>query len=264
MNLILGKKFSSFQGVPMRKSTINGAPKVIDLGEDWSSHPVIEWLISNKKILLVSFLALFIGLIFTYQILAVRTLNAENDFFIAQRVFTQFQQANTSPDDSTASSDLSELKTILQRHPELKPRYEGALAQTLLTKKQTAEARIFIEDIFKRTESNHLQLYQDYSQTSLLINEGQFTDALQRALQLQTILDKSEESVHPILYVFNLIRLAMLYQQTDQPKKELLAWDQLFNQPNHLDAVLAANQVLKIGQVSLTEYMEERKKALTP
>jgi hypothetical protein len=246
----------------MSKSSVNPSLNNIDLGEDWSSHPAIEWLSANKKILLWGFLALLACLILAYRLVAMRTLNAEADFFQAQTLFTQFQQAAISSPDSV-SSELDQLKAIMERHPELKPKYEGPLAQTLLMMGQDAQAQAFATDIFERTAPDDLSLYQDYSQVSLLISEEHYADALQQTQLLQAALDQLNEKANPILYVFNLIRLAMLYQQMGQTQEELQTWEQLQNQPQRLEAVLAANHVLKVGQASLNQYIEERKNALT-
>lgn len=248
----------------MNKSSANSTLNNMNLNEDWSSHPAIEWLSSHKKFLLCGFLALLACLILAYRLIAIQTLQSENDFFQAQTAFAQFQTNKTSQDSTVTASDLEQLKAIMQSHPELKPKYEGALAQTLLIRGQVSEAQPLAKDIFQRTQSDHLQLYQHYSQTSLLIAEGDFASALQQAQQLQTTLDQLNEKGNPILYVFNLIRLGMLYQQTGQPQEELRTWDQLQNQPQRLEAVLAASQILKIGQASLNQYIEERKRTLSP
>lgn len=245
----------------MSKSSVNSSLNNVDLEEDWSSHPAIEWLSANKKILLWGFLALLACLILTYRLMAMRTLSAETDYFQAQTLFTQFEQASSSSPDSLPS-ELDQLKAIMERHPELKPKYEGSLAQTLLIMGQDAQAQAFATDIFERTAPDDLSLYQDYSQVSLLIGEERYADALQQTQLLQAALDQLNEKANPILYVFNLIRLAMLYQQMGQAQEELQAWEQLQNQPHRLEAVLAANHVLKVGQASLNQYIEERKNAL--
>jgi hypothetical protein len=247
----------------MNKSSENSSLKNIDLNEDWNFYPIVDWLSNRKKIFLWAGIILFASLILASRYVTMRTINAENDFFHAQKVFNQFQQATPSQ-DSISSSDLEQLVAIMQRHPELKPRYEGPLAQTILITGNVPQAKAFIDDIFKRTQSDHLQFYRDYTQGALLISEGRYTDALQQTQLLQSTLDELNERAPPILYVFNLIRLAMLYQQTGQPKEELQTWEQLQNQPQRLEAVLAANQIFKVGQASLNQYIEERKKVLAP
>lgn len=247
----------------MNKSSTSSSLKNLSFDEDWSSHPAIEWLSAHRKILLWALFTLIALLILASRFAALRTLNAESDFFQAQTAFTRFQQAAINPaTDSSADADLEQLEAIMQRHPELKPKYEGSLAQTLLINGQTSQAKTFIEDVFSRTKPDHLQLYQNYTQTSLFIGEGRYSDALQQAQQLKFTLDQLDAGANPILYVFNLIRLAMLYQQTGQAEQELKMWDEFQNQPQRLAAVLAASQVLHSGQASLNQYIEERKKAL--
>lgn len=240
----------------------NPSPKNIHFDEDWSSHPAVEWISAHKNLLLGAFLGLIAVLIIASQLINWRTLNAEKDYFQAQAMFTQFQQLATQ-ENSNADADFEQLETLLQRHPELKPKYEGALAQTFLITGQTPQAQTLIDDIFKRTQPDHLQLYQDYTQTSLLIAQGHYPEALQRSQQLKTSLNQIGEEANPLLYVFNLIRLGMLYQQTGQTQEELNIWDQLQNQTKRIEGVLAANQVLKMGQASLNQYIEERKNNLT-
>jgi hypothetical protein len=247
----------------MNKSAPNSSLKDLNLNEDWTSHPAIEWLSAYKNVLLWGFLILIALLIIASRLMTWQTLNAEKDFFQAQNMFTQFEQTAINPAESaSATTDLEELKSLMQRHPELKPKYEGALAQTLLISGQPSQAQPFIEDIFTRTQPDRLQLYQNYTETSLLIEQERYAEALQSAQQLKATLEQTNQGSNPILYAFNLIRLAMLYQQTHQQQEELKAWEELQNQPQLLEAVLATDQALKMGQASLNQYIEERKQAL--
>lgn len=246
----------------MNKSSNMPPLNSADFNDNLDSHSAIEWIISHKKFFIGGFLALIAALILAYRVTNLQTLNAENDFFQAQTAFNQFQQSTLSAQDSTASSDLAQLEKLMLRYPDLKPKYEGSLAQTLLANGQVAQAQVFAEGVFKRVQPDHLQLYQKYSQTSFTITEGHYADALQQTLALKTTLDELDQHTHPLLYVFNLIRLAMLYQHIQQPKEELLVWEQLQNQPQRLEAVLAANHLFKVGQATLNQYIEERKNTL--
>lgn len=237
--------------------------KNIDLGEDWSQHPLVEWLANHKQIILWIFVGLLALLILAYQLIAMRTVHNESDYYQAQTIFTQFQQADGSA-NSTTEADLKKLEVIMGSHPELKARYEGPLTQTLLVLGQVPQARLFAEDIFKRTQTEHLQLYQDYSKTSLLIGEGHYAEALQQSQQLQQTLAQLEPGATlPTLSVFNLIRLGVLYQQLGQQQEERQIWEQLQNYQD-LEALVTVNQALKAGQASLNQYIEERKQALAP
>jgi hypothetical protein len=248
----------------MNKSSNSSSLNNIHFDEDWTSHPAIEWLSNHKNILIWVFAGLIIALIFATRLITWRTLDAEKDFFQAQTAFTQFEQTAGNATDGTATAaDLEQLQVIMQRHPELKPKYEGSLAQTLLITGQVPQAQAYIEDIFKRTEPDHLQLYQNYTQTSVLIGQERYADALQNAKQLKSDLDQIGAGANPILYVYNLIRLAMLHQQMGQSEEELKAWEELQNQTQRLEAALEASQAFQVGNASLNQYMEERKSALT-
>ncbi len=108
-------------------------PHNASFSEDSSSYSIVNWLSAHKNILLWVFFALIIFLIIFSRFLNWKTLNAEQDFFQAQAIFTQFQQAtDLSNKDSTSKNDFGQLEALMQRHPELKPKYEGAIAQTLL------------------------------------------------------------------------------------------------------------------------------------
>jgi hypothetical protein len=252
----------------MTKNSLKSSLKNIQLEEDWSSHPAIEWLIAHKKILLWTIFALIALLILASRLLAMRTLNAESDYFQARADFTQFQEsakvASTENPSADANENLEQLIAIMQRHPELKPKYEGALAQTLLIEGKIPLAQSFIQDISHRTPSDHLRLYENYTQTSILISEGRYADAILQTEQLKSALDQLNEKENPLLYVFNLIRLALLYQQTGATQQELKTWEELENQPHRMEAVLAASESLQTGQASLSQYIADRKNALMP
>ena len=250
----------------MSKFSIISSLKNFDFSEDGDIHQAIQWLSSKKKIILWSLIGLFALLILSYRITAQRTLNAESDFFQAQAAFTQFQQASqmdSKDEDKAASSDLEKLVAMMQRYPELKAKYEGSLSQMLLISGQVSQARLFAEDVFKRTQPDHLELYQDYSKTSLLIGEQLYAQALQKAQQLKQGMDQNiAEAANPILYVLNLIRLAALYQKLDQPAEEQQIWELFQDQPQRQEALIAANHAFKAGRVSLNQYIENRKQVL--
>lgn len=250
--------------MPLKGSNMTKASpstlKNLDLtDEDWSSHPAIVWLTKYKKLLLWIFLGLVILLIAATRFAAMRTLDAEQDYFQAQASFTQFQKDYGNHKDL---GDLTQLNEIMNRHPEIKPKYQGPLAQTLLISGQIPQAEKFADEVFKRTQPDYLQLYRHYSQISLLIGEDKFEEALSQTKKLKETLNQLGVNETPLLYIYNLMRLALLYQQTGQTKEELAVWDELEMQPERIEAVIATNRVLKIGQASLNQYIEQRKKEL--
>lgn len=247
----------------MNKSSSSTSPlKNLNLQDDWSSHPIIEWITENKKILLFGLIGLFAVLILAYGLIAIQTTDAEKDFFQAQTAYAQLQKGDLTSPDSPAFADLKQLDEIMQRHPEIKPKYEGTLAQMTLLSGQSSMTQHFVKDIFQRTQSDSLGLYQDYTQNSLLIAEGHYKEAIEKAQLLKSSLNEKGDKDNPLLYVFNLFRLAMLYQQTNQPHEEMKGWEELQHQPNRLTAIQALNTAFNIGQASLGQYIEFRQKEL--
>ena len=226
-----------------------------DFNEDWTSHPAIQWIISYKQMIgwgLAAFTAFLIG---TFFFLSQRTLSHEQDVFQAQNLFTQFQDAKTPDEQSVA---YQELKNVIHRYPELEAKYGGYLAQALLIVGDAPQAKEWAQGIFKRTTSDHLQLYQQYAQTSLLIADQAYDQALSQAQNLKEKLQQTNQlEDHSELYLFNLLRLATLYQQLNQPEAESQIWEEMQNQSSHLATL---SQSIKIGQASLEHYINESRK----
>lgn len=226
---------------------------------DWTTHPLTEWIFSNKQTIIGLFIGLLALLLISYRLISSQSANAEVDFTKAQAIFTQFQEKALS-DPEAAQKNLEELEPLMTTHPDLKPKYQGSLAQTLLITGQTAKATSFAEEVFKRVKSDHLDLYQNFSETSLLISHQDYTQALEKANQLKEKLEVAPASITtPLLYEMNLVRLAMLYQEKKEPTEELKIWELLESRtltPETLNA-------FKVGKTPLTQYIKERKKTLS-
>lgn len=247
----------------MRASFPNSSPNSLELNENRKINSFVERLDKYKKPLLWGLIGCIALLILCYRLIAKQASHAEADFFQAQTLFLQLEQEKGPIQEQSAfSTELDQLDSLMQRHPELKARYEGPLAQELLSKGQTEEATRFAEEIFKRTAPDHLEHDQVYSQASLWIAEGKYDEALEQSQRLKETLDRLD-SPPLMLYVFNLLRLAMLHQQLGHPQEELQIWEELQNQPRYLETFLTINQVFKAGQTSLQSYIEERKKNLS-
>lgn len=248
-------------GKTSRPSSLN----IIDSADEWTSHPAVEWLSANKQIILWSFLALLLLLISAYRLISHSNHQAENDYYRAETVFAQFQKETFGGNEELAGANLKELEAIIERHPELKSKYEGQLAQALLIAGQAAQATPLAEEVFKRTFADAIQLYQDYSVATLLISENQYQKALEQTQQLQQNLNQFiKEKSFENLFVYNILRLAMLHQQMGHTEEELKVWDTIENLPINLKTVLESTQgqTLNQGKASLADYINQRRKAL--
>lgn len=234
----------------------------ISFNDDWSSHPAVEWMLANKQTLIYGFFGLILLLILSSRLLNWNMVNAEKDYFQAQALFTQFQN-NPLKESSADNADFQQLLTLMERHSELKPKYDGLLAQTLIINHQPLQAQPLVNDIFKRTGPDHLQLYQNYTQATLLLSQGQYKEGLKLAQQLKGELDQLGLATHPMLYTYNLIRLALIHQELNQIEEERDAWNLLQNEPQISTAYSTANQMFKLGEASIGQYLSERLNALS-
>lgn len=222
-------------------------------------HPLVEWISTNRKVLLWGLLGLFAALILSYRLISARTLNAETDYFRAEIAFQELQKTPNNKEKS--ASYIKELTAIMERRPELHAKYDGALAQYFIIENQPEEAEKFARSTFKRIKPDQLQLFESYANASLLITQGLYQEALQNSLQLQTQLaENSSEISKETLKIYNLLRLAILHQQLGQKEQELAAWEILLNQAEkNTDAFIPIYQLFKTGQTSLGQYIDERK-----
>jgi hypothetical protein len=236
--------------------TIFSARSIDELAE----HPAVEWLFKNKQTILYAIAALFIAIIFLFRFVSARTLSAEGDYFQAQNDMTQLQTNSLQ----ASEVDLSRLEAILKRHPELQAKYDGLIAQSLLIDQEVQKAVPFAERTFQRLKNDPVGFYENYANTSLLIGEGQYEQAISQAQQLKGQMDQATEQAGSTLYVFNLIRIAMLHQQLNQVDQERLAWEALQNYQGNLDAVVATEKLFQTDSQSLSHYTDTRRKALNP
>jgi hypothetical protein len=247
----------------MNRSFTQSSLKQIDLHADDTLHSWFQWLYLKRKIIFWTLSSVILVILLIYGLIAKQTVNAESDFFQIQTAFLKLQQEH---DFRETQPDLKTLNTMMERYPELKPKYEGALAQKLLMIGEDLPlVTLFAEDMFQRTQSEPLlRYYQDYSRTSLWMSEGHYAEALQDAQSLQQSLSQANLPSTSLLSVFNLLRLALLHQKLGQPQEELQIWEQLQSHPQYLEAFVAVNQAFKVGETSLNQYIEERKKVLMP
>lgn len=228
-------------------------------------HTFIEWFSIHKHIAIYSVCVfVIVGVIFA-KFLSWHDVNIEKETFQADELFVQFQKQILNPSDKEAAqSTLTSLLAILDHRTDLWPKYQGYLAEALLITGDIPLAEKFMQDIFKRTDSDHLKLYQDYSRISLLVVKKEYEKAIEEGVKLQTVLDLLDDrSVPPTLYVFNWVRLGVLYEHMQNRTEELKVWESLLAHPEYLDAVSSSIQSSSSPLSLLKQYIEERKSLLT-
>lgn len=237
-----------------------------------NDNGVVQWISQNGKQLLY----IILGLI-AFALLISRFFGSSSsstaDYLAAESAYTKFTQES---DPKARDTAFEQLNALLKKHPELLPKYEGGLAQTLLLRGDLPSAVTFAQGIMHRTAADHLELFNHYSKTTLLIADNKWETALSQAQDLKAQLEslQKESSDAKIaadeqtLYLFNLIRIAMLHQALKQTHEEIKTW-QAFKEvpvsktaPFPVDSALYEQVVSQLGEgeANLLSYIDTRLK----
>jgi hypothetical protein len=259
----------------MKKTQTNQNPPLptsMDLASKLEEHPIVQWFAENGKSLLYVLGAGILLFILGYKLANGASNQSEMDYVQAQNEFNRFQ---TSEERDAQEDSFQKLVAVMDRHPELHAKYDGLIAQTLLNRSQTADAKKFASSALERTKSENEPFYTDFAQTTLLIAEEKYADALQRAQALQQKmlpLVSQEKNYGGLLYADNLVRIGMLQQQLGDKKGELQTWQE-WKKLAGLSKESAGSQVDPLnfraidslyseGKISFLQYIEFREKSL--
>lgn len=150
----------------------------------------------------------------------------EAAYVTATSTFQKWDQVSGSGDEELKNLDL-----VLKKHPELTAEYEAQIGQKLLAAYSAEKARPYVEGTLKRTGQPYYSLY---GQTSVTVSEGNYSQALEEALELKKQMladkafwEKAQDNYGSTLFAFNLMRIAVLYGELGDPKGELNAWKEL-------------------------------------
>ena len=213
-----------------------------------------DWLERNSRTLVAGLVILVAALFGLYRWHANSTLQTEKDYLVAAKEFAVLQQ---NPSDANA---LKELTQVLNKTPDLHSKYDGVTAQLLLTQSNTQAALPFAERTLKRMSTENIPYQVEFAEITLLISQENYKAALDKSIALKQHMHNNETTDAGI-YSLNLIRIALLQQQLNNPKEELAAWNEWKNASQILSNSKTYYSVLNIfneGQFSLEQYIQSR------
>lgn len=178
----------------------------------------------------------------------------------AEEIYAKWYAA--PEDDGLYESMQSAIRNV----PALQKKYEAAIAQKLINTDKLTEALVMANRSLTRVKEE-VPLHATYAMTSLLIEQGSYQEALEKAVALKEQMGHSYQSGQKggsLLYVHNLLRIACLQQQLKNRPGEKAAWEEL-------EALLSTKsrpaQMLEGSfsekQINLSQYIAERKKTLS-
>lgn len=254
----------------MKKSDHSNTPiSLVDA--NWEEHPISQWLSTYGRYLLWAVLALVFVLILIYRLIGANTAREERDFIEANNVFQQFE--NAAPNSAAAHESLDKLSSLLQKTPELHAKYDGLIAQILINRGDVNAATNYANLALERTQSEDAPFYTNYSQTTLLIAQKNYQEALNRSLALNEKMQESEVHHHQqpemrgwgtVLFGYNLCRIALLQQILGLPDAEYKTWQEwkkFYNNNRHTSIEKMASAFTE-GKVTLIDYIESRESLL--
>lgn len=179
------------------------------------------------------------------------------------------------------NEQLVKLQKLIRKHPELHAKYDGAIAQKLLSNSEKGLATSYGRATLKRI-GDFSPYYKDFSACSLMIADQNLEEALREARTLKASMDSDDRFWEKkstlvrhgcILYAYNLLRIAMLEKLAGTPKGELEAWAEMKQnagwqgaQPTSRtydpEAYLLIEHNFKSQEISLLDYIKHREDVL--
>lgn len=201
---------------------------------------------------------------------STRKGRAEEEFVQAAQSFVKWEEVIDRESDA-----FTALQGAIKKHPELEAHYDGRVAQNLLAVRDAEGARLFMDRALRRTGQSY---FSEFSQTSLEISRGNFKQALEEAEALKEKMERDEAfwkggDEGSALFAFNLLRVALLSQETGDYEKEQAAWKEMKLYGRWIEGEPKSSFIghkgfdllrdhLSVQETSLLEYMASREEAL--
>lgn len=232
----------------------------------------IDWMLTHRLIMGALAICLFTLVFGAGQFFGVFGRDERADFVAAELTYKKWTGSKES---------LAKLEKLIKVHPELHAKYDGAIAQKLLSSSESGLAASYASSALQRT-GGFSPYFESFAKTSLLIGEGKLIEALASAKMLKHDLDidehfwetKSDVIRHgALLYGYNLVRIATLEKVAGTAEGELLAWSDLKKaagwdsetpDPRVYDseAYLLLQENFKKQSISLLDYIHYREHLL--
>ncbi len=218
----------------------------------------VEWFQQKQRQILIGSLSCLAGaaILFGYLGRGPTPIN----YAEAELAFAQWK---SSPLDDRLYQSLKEAIRIV---PSIEKKYEAVIAQKLLNTDRMEEALVLASRALGRVKKE-APYHVIFAESSLLIEQGKFQQALENAVALKEQMGGSygcEDKGGSLLYLHNLLRIACLQGALHNRPGEKVAWEELENflqKDNRLARVFLGN--FSFSNVDLAHYIAERKQELS-
>ena len=252
-----------------KTTVINMNKKKEDHYTELYNNRFLAFLLKYQHILIYTGIGILLIIVIGFQISRQKTRTAEKSFIKTHDFMTKLEK---SKEISETYIYIQELEALLKKYPQLKTIYSDRIAQNLLSKNMAEEALQFYA-LPKHLDPLYLEFYGNFSDNSITIAQGKYELALKRALELKDnmlgnkLFANQEENIGNVLFAYNLIRIAHIYQELGDHTAELNSWEELeeyslWNEKNKSPIYTLIKNNFSEGDVSLINYIEFRRNVL--
>ncbi len=240
------------------------------------------WISAYGKMVIYTLAALILLIVLLYRFSFGYQGRQELQFLAASNDFNTLINSN---DPTTTSKALQRLSQSMQAHPELHASYDGAIAEILIKNGQIKEALPYATSALQRTENTIAPFYTAFSAATLLIEQGLYKEALEKANALKTQMieghqhkvnteaEGQDKNFDSALFAMNLFRIGILSEQTHDATQELKTWHEWKQYAGLTDAkelpikiepsgFNLLSQQMAVGAFSLPDYIAYRESQL--
>jgi hypothetical protein len=224
---------------------------------------ILDSLLEKKKEIAIGFASVIAGVV-----ILIGYFQSGPDATSFAKVEMAYRKWEAKPQDIGLYQSM---RLAMAKLPTLEKKYEAQIAQALLNSERTKEALILARRSLDRLK-NEAPLHAQYAETSLIIEEGKYQKALEKAVALK---EQIARSFHPretrgkrlvggaILYAHNLLRIAFLQKELKNRPGERAAWEELesfFAEEKPVSIVI--EPTFEEKELGLSDYISERKKQI--
>jgi hypothetical protein len=179
---------------------------------------------------------------------------------MSQKARATFEQWKKTPRDELLTK---EMQRALEKAPGLRRALEAEIVQVLLSDGSAQGDDSMAAQCIERLQEDS-PLHAQFAQASLLIEQKEFQKALEISVTLKERLESMVEQSG--LYGWNLLRLAFLHKQLQNPSGELAAWEEVktFMQKGELMAGKFFEMGIGRADFSLSDFIAYREREIAP
>ncbi len=190
---------------------------------------LVDWIFNNSRAIL-RYTVLTVFLLFA-SVYFYTKYKGKADLAYLSSV-QHLKEMGQTEDMQKIHAHLEKLGLLIDKHPTMHAAFDAAIAGELLIHGEVEKAKPFAQLAFDRAGKT-TPLHTRFGQISLMIGEGDFSDALEETMILQGELDEFAASgpaglFHAncaALYANNLLRIAFLEKESGDFQNELAAWN---------------------------------------